>query len=245
MYRAARAIVYSHPVQNCALDSARDAAASADTLLALKEKKGGRREKARLLCALARAAGIPARVASGSGGVVWTQLYLEGAGWIPVEVSYPVYDYMRPFRTGMPETISSEDAPVLAIAGTDDDVQRLSWEPQVPASAGNAGPGELPPLASAGLLFLKINSEDRVPDDAKVKIGKDIFVLANEEQGEMVLLFHDRTGRTIKRVPLPGNGTATTVSIAGRLQWRFIPRRISQILAIENLECKTDEEAKR
>jgi len=246
MYRAARAIVYSHPVQDCALeDIARDAADGADTLLVLKEKKGGRREKARLLCALARAAGIPARIATGSGGVVWAQLFLEGAGWIPVEVSYPAYDYMRPYRTGMPGTISFEDAPVLTIAGIDDDVQRLSWEPQVPASAGNTGPGELPPLAGAGLLLFKINSEDRVPDDAKVNIAKDIFVLAGEEQGKTVLLFHDRTGRTIKSVPLPGSSAAATVSIAGRLQWRFIPRRINQILAIENLECKTDEEAKR
>jgi streptogramin lyase len=241
MYRAARAIVYSHPVQDCALDTARDTAADADTLLVLKEKKGGRREKARLLCALARAAGIPARVATGSGGVVWAQLFMEGGGWIPVEVSYPVYDYMRPYRTGMPGTSSSEDAPALAIAGIDDDVQRLSWEPQVPASAGNAGPGELPPLSGASLLLLKINSEDRVPDDAKVNIAKDIFVLAGEEQGETILLFHDRTGRTIKSIPLPGDGAATTVSIAGRLQWCFIPRKISQILAIENLECKTAE----
>jgi streptogramin lyase len=245
MYRTARAIVYSHPVQDCALDSARDAAPGADTLQVLKEKKGGRREKARLLCALARAAGIPARIAAGSSGAVWTQLFVEGAGWIPVEVSYPLYDYMRPQRTGMPETNSSADAPVLSIAGIDDDLQRLSWEPLVPASTGSAETGELPPLSGSSLLFLKINTEDRVPDDAKVKIGRDIFVLADEERGETVLLFHDRAGRTIKTVPLPGDGTAATVSIAGRLQWRFIPRRISQILAIENLECRTDEEAKR
>ena len=241
MYRAARDIIYSPAVQDIAIDPALDAAASAETLQVLKEKKGGRRGKARLLCTLARAAGIPARIALGSGGAVWTQLYIEGAGWVPVEPSYPVYDYMRPSRTAMPAAFSSEDTAALAIAGIDDDVQRVSWEPQVKASCKNAEPGQMPLLAGATMLLLKINAEDRVPDDAKARMGKNIFVLAAEEQGETVLLFHDRAGRTIKTVPLSFAGLSCTVNIAGQLQWRFIPRRIGNILALENLECKTGE----
>ena len=243
MYRAARAIVYSHAVQDIALDTTRDTASGVETLQVLKEKKGGRQEKARVLCALARAAGIPARIALGSGAAVWAQLFIEGAGWISVEPSYPLYDYVRPSRTFMPKSFSSADAAALAISGADDDVQRFSWEPQVRASCKNAAPEQLPPLASANLLLLKINGEERVPDDAKVNLGKNIFVLAAEEQGETLLLFHDRAGRTIKSVPLAFNGLACTVKIAGQLPWRFIPRRIGRILALENLEYQADSSA--
>ncbi|MCX5898071.1 MAG: hypothetical protein NTY29_07740, partial [Proteobacteria bacterium] len=57
------------------------------------------------------------------------------------------------------------------------------------------------------------------------------------------LLFHDRAGRTIKSVPLSFNGLAYTVKIAGLLPWRFIPRRIGRILALENLEYQADSSA--
>jgi hypothetical protein len=242
MYQTARAIVYSPAVQDITIDPVLDAASGTDTLQVLKEKKGSRQGKALVLCTLARAAGIPARIAFGIGGAVWTQLYIEGAGWVPVEPSYPVYDYMRPNRTAMPQAFTSEETAALAVTGIDDDVQRVSWEPQVKASWKTTGPEQMPQPESAALLLLKVNAaEDRVPDDGKVMLGKNLFALAVEEQGETVLLFHDRAGRPVKNVPLSLAGLSCLVDIAGQLRWRFIPRRIGSILALENLECKTTE----
>jgi streptogramin lyase len=256
MYKTVRDIVYSVRIQHIGLDEKNiglltqreqgeeDANISSvkDVYYVLKNKRGDRHAKARLICTLARAAGVPARIVMSMGGSVWNQVWISGAGWVPVEASYPVCDYVRPFRTYVSKIFSPSEHAVAAVSGRDDDVGRVLWGPQIKAYYIKSSPQELKDyrqITSSKILLTKIISEGIAPDNAKIQMGEGISVVASQRQGKVVLVFQDNAGKELKNVPLFFEGLSRTVNINNRLFWKYIPRRIGEILVIENLECKT------
>ena len=176
------------------------------------------------------------------GGSVWNQVWISGVGWIPVEASYPVCDYVRPSRTYVSKILSPAEHAVAAVSGRDGDVGRVLWDPQIKAYYMKSSPQELKDyrqIASSKILLTKIVSEGHVPDNAKIQMGEDIYVCARQREGKVVLVFQDKAGRELKNVPLFFEGLSSIVNINNRLFWKYIPRRIGEILVIENLECKT------
>ncbi len=252
MYQTAGNIVYSPFIQNLAPAAEQDEAAAGegvaqsypapDVLQSIKDKKAGRHTRARLICSLARAAGIPARVVMAAGGSVFSQFFIAGLGWIPVETAYPVYDYVRPLRTYLAAGSAPEERAVISVSGTDDENARVGWNPRIKAAYKNADTSSLKDyrlLATAKILFIKAAADERVPDEAKLQIGDTIYVMAVEAEGETLLVFQDKAGKELKKVTLSFDGVSCTVTIGEQLMWRFIPRKIGQILALENLECRT------
>lgn len=85
----------------------------------LKQKYGHCWDKADVFVTLCRAAGLPARQVAGwvpalKSGHVWTEVYLEGQGWLPVDPTTPWTgtsdDYLPWFAT------SDGDMPILYLA---------------------------------------------------------------------------------------------------------------------------------
>jgi hypothetical protein len=259
MIQTARDIVYSALIQNIAFDNTQVGLMQATELgegtskigfvqgvsQTLKKKKGGQHAKARLVCSLARATGIPARIVMGNRGNVWSQFWIAGLGWVPVEASYPVYDYVRPWRTSLPKLFYSDEYITLSIADTDDNVSRISWHPAVKAYYVNVATEELKhyrELSKAKIIFMKIAQGTIVPENVKMQACEDVFTIAAEVDGTVQLLFQDYFGRILQKTLLSFDGLSHTVNIGDRLFWRFIPRRIGQILVIENLFWKTKED---
>jgi streptogramin lyase len=256
MYKTVHDIVYSKFIQHMGLEEKKiglltekepgeersKISSVKDIYYVLKNRKGDRHSKARLICTLARAARIPARIVMSMGGSVWSQVWISGLGWISVEVSHPVFDYVRPMRTYIPKLFSPAEHAISSVSGRDDDVGRVLWNPQIKAYYVESSPSELKnysQISIAKILLTKIVSEGKVPDNARIQIGEDIFVVARQREGNVLLVFQDRTGREIKNIPLVFGGLSSTVNVRDRVFWRFIPRRIGEILVIENLQCET------
>jgi hypothetical protein len=137
---------------------------------------------------------------------------------------------------------SPSEHAVAAVSGRDDDVGRVLWGPQIKAYYIKSSPQELKDyrqITSSKILLTKIISEGIAPDNAKIQMGEGISVVASQRQGKVVLVFQDNAGKELKNVPLFFEGLSRTVNINNRLFWKYIPRRIGEILVIENLECKT------
>ncbi len=220
--------------ENAAIGSAKD------VYYVLENRKGDHHAKARLICTLARAAGIPARIVMSIKGKTWCQVWLAGAGWISVEALYPVYDYLRPMRTYMPKVFLPEDLSIAAVSGKNDDVGNIVWNPEVKGYYVESDPAELGTyqnLSKAKLLITQFVQEETVPDNARIEIAENIYVIARQQQGQSFLQFQDKTGAAIEVFPLVFNGLSSFARVQDRLFWKFIPRRIGELLVIENLEC--------
>jgi len=244
MWRTMKDIIYSQFLQNISLDTA--AGTTHDALSLIKNKKGSATAKVRLVCSLARAVGVPAKIVMGIEGSVWCELWLAGLGWVPVEASYPVYDYIRPVRTSMPKALSSGEHAIASVSGTDDDAARVTWNPALNASWGETSPELLrdyKQMSAAKILLIKITESEPVPENARVRIADDIFVTALQQDGDVWLVFQDRTGTQLKRMPLHFSGLSLFTRIQRRLFWKFLPRRIGDMLIIENIECVAAEPA--
>jgi len=221
-----------------------DAAVSAvqDVSAVLEHRRGDQHAKARLLCTLARAAGIPARLVMNVQGAVWTQVWLAGLGWVAADVTHPVYDYVRPWRTCLPRPLRAEDCGISAISGRDDDVGLVLWPPSVKAYYAAVHPQDLKSagqLAAAQLLLLKICAQDGAPPQARMPIDERITVFAQQQEQHVALIFQDSSGRELQRTALSLDGLACSLNVSGRFYWKCIPRKIGDILIIENLEYHT------
>jgi hypothetical protein len=259
MYKTIRDIVYSKLLQNMALESKdigllsdkelgeEDALVDSvkDVYYVLNNMKGDRHSKSRLICALARASGIPARIVMSLGGSVWSQVWLSGLGWVSVDASYPVYDYIRPLRTYMPKVFSKAEHAIASVSGRDDDTGRILWDSRVKAYYVNNSPSELKnysQISMAKILFTKIISTGKVPDNSMIQIDRDLFVFARQMPDSVFLVFQDGTGKQIEKKQINFDGLSCFVNINDRFFWNFIPRRIYDILVIENIECRISQE---
>ncbi len=259
MYKTVRDIVYSKLLQHMGLESKdigllsdkepgeEDARIDSpkDVGYLLKNMKGDSHSKARLICSLARAEGIPARIVMSLAGSIWSQVWISGIGWVPVEASYPVYDYVRPLRTYMPKIYSRAEHAIAAVSGRDDDVGRVLWDSRIKAYYVKNSPEELKDyrqMSMAKLLLIKIVSAGQVPDNAMIRMAEDLFVFARQTQDEVLLVFQDKAGRQVKTEPVSFEGLSNFVNIKNTFFWNFIPRRTGDILVIENLECRSVQE---
>jgi len=242
MYAALHDIVYSGYVQK--LQTGPDPekhigpAGVADVL---RTGTGDRHARARLLCTLARAAGIPARLVMDMSGTVWCQAWASRMGWIPVESSFPVFDYTRPARTGMPKTLTPQERAVAGLSGRDDTLGLLAWDESVRARTRCVRSDELRRpgrLREARMLLAMIHADAAVPRPATIPLAKGICLHARQRGADVQMVFEDNAGRELS-VLTPGlDGTASTVNVADRLLWRFTARRLGPLLVLENIECR-------
>lgn len=210
-----------------------------DVYRVLQDNAGDRRSTARLVCTLLRAAGVPAQMLMNIQGEAWTRAWVAGIGWVPIEVSWPVYDYLRPRRIGLPRAGTPVDRACAGVTGADDDLGLLTWSPQVAAycvKAEAAGLQDGRSLGQARLLLTRIAATDALSAPACIPIGPGVRVAACHQQGRVALVFFGPGGERLHTEPLELNGLSTFVNVGGRLLWTFIPRTIGDLLVLENLE---------
>jgi hypothetical protein len=208
----------------------------------LKDRAGDSHAKARLICALLRAAGVPARILMNITGQAWCQAWIAGAGWVSIDARYPVYDYMQPWRTSAPKIPVASDHALAWVSGRNDEAALLSWHPGVKAYYTAINPAELAQphrIARARLLITRFVTDPGVPNAAGIPVGTGLFAVAQQERGNSLLLFQDAAGKTVASVPLVFDGATQLVNVRDTLFWKFIPRIIGDMLVIENIECVT------
>jgi hypothetical protein len=92
------------------------------------------------------------------------------------------------------------------------------------------------------LLFLKIVSAGRIPENARLQIDENIYLAAIQREGKTFLVFQDSSSMEIAKNVLNFNGLPLVVQVGDSFFWKLIVRRIGDILIIENLECSAVEE---
>lgn len=205
----------------------------------LQDNAGDSRSRARLVCTLLRAAGVPAQILMNVQGEAWARAWVAGLGWVPIGVSFPVYDYLRPRRTGLLRSGAPADRACAGVTGADDDLALIRWTPPVAAycvKGDAAGLQEGRSLGQARLLLTRITSGDARPTIACIPIGSGLRAAACQQQGRISLVFFGPDGARLHTAPLELNGLSVFVNVEGRLLWKFIPRKIGDLLVIENLE---------
>ncbi len=258
MYKAIKDIVYSKLIQHMALEGndiglladrepgeeGAKIGSVKDVYYVLKNRKGDQHAKARLICTLARSADIPARVVMSMGGSVWTQVWVAGLGWISIQASYPVYDYVQPMRTYMPKLFLPSEHAIASVSGKDDFVGRVLWDASIKAYYIACNPLELKDyrqMTGAKIFLLQVAPPGKVPDNAKVQMDENLFASAVQTDDAIMLVFQDRTGEDIKSIPLSFEGLSNTINVNDRLFWKFIARRMGEIVVLENIDCKVVE----
>ncbi len=244
MYRTAKDIVYSGFVQNYTFLSRKRHAEGIKTAtddifrLLSSGSAGDDRIKARLICSLARASGIPARVVMNLSGGFWSELWISGLGWISVDATYSVYDYIKPVRVSFPKVFAPDEASVVAFSEKDDDLSLFRWNRHISADFKKYSPeatGITGDISLATLVFAKVMSEDMLPDWAEVKLTDNLFFRIVQKQEGVFLQFNDRAGTELESIALDFRGLAATVRAGDGFFWKFRPVMIGDILIIENI----------
>lgn len=242
MYATVSDIVYSDRIQQLQLEPSSDAAgAAADVAAVLRSKSGDQHAKARVVCTLVRAAGVPARLVMDMDGAVWCQAWIARRGWIPIESTYTVFDYIRPMRTGLPKILVPREYAVAELSGRDDTLSRLSWNTAVSARVHSVPGAELQKpdrLRTARMLLATIHEDDSVPQQAKIPLADGIVVYGRQRGADVQLVFEDSDGSELHTLTPVLDGPSSTVNVRDRLLWRFIARRLGSLLVLENIDCK-------
>lgn len=240
MYAVLEDIVFSGFVQRLQLSPDSDAGASRVPEV-LRTGSGDQVGRARLLCSLVRAAGLPARMVMGMDGSAWCQAWASRRGWISIASGFPVFDYTRSLRTGMPAGLSAREHAVAALSGRDDTTGLLSWHSTV-SSTARFVPSDalrLPAhLRRASVLFVAVSDGESPPPEAKIPLDDDIFMHARQSGAVLELLFEDGAGGELHVLAPALDGSSTAVNVADRLLWRFAARRLGHMLVLENIECR-------
>ncbi len=148
-----------------------------DAVTTLKKNTGVCWSKARLFCSLCKAAGVPARLVVVNGPYVWSEVWINKIGWVPVETALPAYDYGGANRISIPKVFLDSKIPVSSVSGNDDDTKSIDWYPSVKATFDRVNPVELldlTKLSRAKILILhpvEKKQAEAIPCDTMVPLA--------------------------------------------------------------------------
>jgi SOS response regulatory protein OraA/RecX len=159
-----------------------------DAVTTLRKNTGVCWSKARLFCSLCKAAGVPARLVVANGPYVWSEVWINKIGWVPVETSLPAYDYGGANRISIPKVFLDSKIPVSSVSGNDDDTKSIDWYPSVKATFNRINPKDLldlSKLSRAKILILKPvekKQTDAIPSDTMVPLADGFYFMAEKVQ---------------------------------------------------------------
>lgn len=211
----------------------------------LKKNIGDAYAKAQLFATMARLAGIPARVVFD--GSAWNEIWVNRLGWIPVEVTHPLYDYSQAtsHRLALPMAGAAADQFVTGLTGWGEKNSFLSWNPNVEAFYSrpvNFRELLVPEkLSEARMMAVRPATTDNVPKEALLPLGNGIYGFFRKEGHLAYLVLRKENGEEIRIRPwryLSYNVT-NRYDIKNVLSWEFIARRAGEFLIIENIRLNT------
>ncbi len=137
---------------------------------------------------LGRKLGLPTRMVV-SCDHFYNEVYLEDQGWVPVDVSYPIYDFLAP---GYPTCQRAGRGPDSIITGTGDasDYPReIAWSSPDEPSFPDIRLGGIGHLESRATYYLCKPSSYRIRDTSEmININGQIFIYFYESGGEVYMI---------------------------------------------------------
>lgn len=211
----------------------------------LKDNLGDDRAKNRLACAMLRSVGVPARMIADNSGKYWGEAYIEGSGWIPFDVTMPVYTFGKGIerRLSFPLVTDESKMCVTGVSGSDDDLKPLFWQPDV---QGYFHFGEkclnavraIDKLKTAQFILVRPADSDAVPQEAKIPISKTVsMVLINESNGPG-FRFYDEKNRIMKKDVIPAMNKTYTTGVEGRVSMTILPVKVGEFIMLRIFEWK-------
>ena len=167
--------------------------------------------KSRLAAALCRSIAIPARTVSKVGLHTWNEVWINGVGWVPAEVTG---------NPQFPKVIKGPSHTTARISGRDDYVW-FTWEPQY-LSEFRKLPSPVPTPELVLQSSLMINPAAGTLHDctecrqAFIPIGSNVgmYIVENDPDHELYAV-NLSTGVVLETRPLHGKGGTVKVSIPG------------------------------
>lgn len=209
----------------------------------IKQNEGKSYSKNRLAVTLLRAAKIPARLIFMQGKDVWAEAYINGWGWVPFDVTMPVYTLGEAGfdRVQFPKVIDIDQLGVSWIGGQDDDQMMLFWEPQVEVrfNQGTKIADELKDIekiTTAKLLLFKPAETEFIPNESKIPVSNTLTLLVRPVAKQYYFMFYDAAGQIVKRAPVDTYNTTTMVDVEDRVKMTFIPSPMGDYLMLRMLK---------
>jgi hypothetical protein len=159
----------------------------------LRGEGGDDYARALALTSLCRKAGIPARMAL-SFDHFFNQVYIEGTGWTPVDVSRPVYDFLAPCYPAAGPLPGGEDSFTTGTGGSDDDLRVAECQTLPEGSVTGGAP-------QARTIVVCLPSPYRLPDETEaIPLSETESFYFRERGGEVLLVKSSSRGEEEVRI---------------------------------------------
>lgn len=208
----------------------------------LKQNIGTTYEKSRLFVALSRASGIPARLVFENGFNVFPEIWINKLGWIPVEVSHPLFNYIcGPDRFTLFKDIEwGSDYNIISVSGANDD-GFFSWEPKVLATVKHDFNTDkivnFDKIEKCKLIITKPSEIDNLPYESLIPVSSNIkiAVLEDEKTDEYSIGFYEKQGNPFKKIKIETFNESHEIEVPEGKSFTFIPRISGEYLILEIL----------
>jgi hypothetical protein len=207
----------------------------------LAHNRGVAISKSRLLCSMASSLGIPSKTVVTLKGYGWSELWIQGLDWVPVDTAFPVYDYPWPQRVSFPKRlfpgeslVSSDTSAKMAPLG-------ISWTPPLPASVVTGQYNLLKDpnqFMQTKLIIARPSWRSNLENEVMLEILPDHFLFLQTRENREILVIRDRKARDVKRVLLSAYDSPLTIDLRPDLTWVVLPKKRADYVIIETLEWK-------
>lgn len=205
--------------------------------------------KNRTAVTMLRSVGIPARLIFKNGYHVWGEAYINEWGWVPFDVTMPIYTMGEAScrRIEFPHVVEKKDLGVAWVDVADDDNKTISWLPRVEC-VYTRGPGrvealkELDKLKTAKFLVIRPADVEITPEESKMPVSKTLKLMVKKDGQFFTLRFYNHAGIIVKRIPITGYYVTTTAEVEGKVRLKFIPSYMGDYIILRMFEWEVLDE---
>jgi hypothetical protein len=212
----------------------------------MQDKRGISYSKNRLACALLRASGVPSRIIAGNGENYWGEAYINGLGWLPFDLTMPVYtiDDNHGRRLQFPYRLNDRNLAVVSISSSDDTTKQLVWSSDTRAklirkdSVETKAVMKPEKVRDAKFLLVYPSSTDSVPVETMIPAAPNTFMLVRREKEGYSVKFFNRGRGHILTVPLTKLDETVSAGVEGDFQLTFIPTLMGEQIMLRMLDWR-------
>ncbi|MFP4497374.1 MAG: transglutaminase domain-containing protein [Vulcanimicrobiota bacterium] len=214
----------------------------------VRDNAGISYSKNRLACSMLKSVGIPARLID-NGEHYLGEAYIEGKGWIPFDLTYPVYALNRGLgdRLQFPFELDDKRFGVIAISTSKDNIKTFVWEPKVKAVlyGGDNVIKEIKKIENfrqSNFLLVLPATEEILPVESRIPVADNVLLTVRKEENEYLLKFYDQNNKIFQKTPLEKFNKPTEVYVGSNVQIKFIPQKIGKYILFRIIEWEIMEE---
>lgn len=211
----------------------------------MKDNLGIGYSKNRTVVTMLRAAGIPARLIFQNGCKIWGEAYIEGWGWVPFDVTMPIYTQGEnaDMRCLFPMVVEKGQTGTAWVSGRNDDSKVMFWDPTGDAffKQGSQQAGvlkDINKLKTAKFIVVRPASEEEVPGESRIPVSTAFTMLVKKDGQFYTLRFYDQANKIVHKVPITEYYKTMEANVKDRVQLKFIPSYMGEYLILRILEWK-------